>query len=226
MPPTITPKRKDPTARTSMMIAVVMHAIAFLIFFVWAAKTGRLDPLLKIMNVVQVAKDKPKEKKAEPKEETIKPDDLPKIASAPPAAAAAAPTAQANAPAAPPAVAPPAAAAPAFFFGDGAKEVVSSTNAPIDHYKSLVEFAIRSNWQRPEGMADEQFVAEAEVAVDPAGKIKTYSLTKPSGNAVWDKTVRQALAATQTLSRPPPKGFPEKFQVRFDVVPDAFAITP
>ena len=226
MPPTISPKRKDPTARSSMMIAVVMHTIAFLIFFIWAAKTGRLDPILKIMNVVQVAKEKPKEKKAEPKEESIKPDELPKIASAPPAAAAAPQANQANAPAAPPAVAPPAAAAPDMIFFDGAKEVVTSTNAPIDHYKSLVEFAIRSNWQRPEGLADEQFVAQAEVAIDPAGKLKTYTLTKRSGNAVWDKTVLQALAATQTLSRPPPKGFPAKIQVRFDVVPDAFAIAP
>ena len=38
------PRRVDPTAKSSLMIALIMHVIAFLVFFVWAAKTGRLDP--------------------------------------------------------------------------------------------------------------------------------------------------------------------------------------
>jgi outer membrane biosynthesis protein TonB len=220
---------RDSTARSSMMIAIVMHAIAFVVFFVWAAKTGRLDPILKVINVVPVAKEKPKEQpKPQPKpEETIKPEELPKIASAPPRAApVTAPNPSASTLTAPPAAAPPPAVLPDFVFSDGAKQVISSTNAPIDLYKSLVEFAIRSNWQRPEGTSDAQYIAEAQVSIDPAGRITHYQLSKGSGDKTWDKTVMQAMGLTKSISRPPPKGFPETFTVRFDVVPDTFAITP
>lgn len=217
-------KTKDPTARTSMMIAVVMHAIAFLVFFVWAAQTGKLDPLLKIMNVVPVAKEKqaPKPKP----EEIVKPSELPKINSTTPEPSAPAPAASQTANVAPPPAAPPPAAAADFVFSDGAKEVQTSTNAPIDYYKNVIEYTIRANWQRPEGMADEQFVAEVELQLDPTGKITHYQLTKGSGDKAWDKTVVQALAATKSINRPPPKGFPDKFVVRFDVVADAFAVSP
>ena len=223
----MTPVRKDPTARTSLMIAVILHVIAVFVFFVWAAKTGKLDPILKIIQVVPVAKEKPKEAAKPKPEETIKQAELPKINSAPPAQSA--PPASANpavASAAPPPVAPPAAGAADFDFSDGAKEVATSTNAPIDYYRNLIEFAVRANWQRLENVPDEQYQADAEVQIDGKGKIVRYQLLKGSGDEAWDKTVLRALAATREISRPPPKGFPGKFVIRFDVVPDAFAVAP
>ena len=51
---------------------------------------------------------------------------------------------------------------PAFEFHDGAKEVQSISD-PNVIYKGLVEHALRSRWNRPEDIADENFVAEVNV---------------------------------------------------------------
>jgi hypothetical protein len=40
---------------------------------------------------------------------------------------------------------------------------------------------------------------------------------KGSGDKRWDDSVKTVIAQTKVISRPPPKGFPEKFIVRFDV---------
>ena len=205
-----------------MIIAIVMHAIAFLVFFVWAAKTGRLDPILKVMNVVPVKEEKKKESaKEEKKEEMIKPAELPKINSAPvPVANTSPPTiAASTAPAAAPAVAPPLAVLPDFAFDDGAKVVESTTNAPLVYYKNLVEYTLRANWSRPAEAADDNYVAEAQVYVDSSGRILRYEWVKGSGDKRWDDSVRKALTLTKTINRAPPKGFPDRFLVRFDVVP-------
>jgi hypothetical protein len=215
-------KAKDPSARTSMMIAIIMHAIAFLVFFVWADKTGRLDPILKVMNVVPVREEKKKETaKEEKKEEMIKPSELPKINSTPAAAANSPPppTGASTAPAAPPAVAPPPAVLADFAFDDGAKVVETTTNATFVYYKNLIEYTLRANWNRPSDAADDTYVAEAQVYVDNAGRILRYEWVKGSGDKHWDDSVRKALAQTKAINRSPPKGFPDKFLVRFDVVP-------
>ena len=70
-------------------------------------------------------------------------------------------------------------------------------------------------------MADDDFVAEIEVAVDRAGKISDPQWKKGSGNSVWDDTVRQAIAATTSMTRPPPTNFPPRVTVRFDVQSEA-----
>ena len=38
-----------------------------------------------------------------------------------------------------------------------------------------------------------------------------------SGDKRWDDSVKEVVAQTRVISRPPPKGFPPKFLVRFDV---------
>ena len=211
-------KRKDPTA---LVIAAVLHGVAIVVLFVWAAKTGKLDPLLKAFDVVLAPKDKkPEPKKEEPKVEPIKQEELPKL-TPPPAAVAVAPPPSSGAapPAAAPAVAPPPAALPSFDFSDGAKVVESSTNAPVIYYKGQVEFALRSNWERPPNIEDDTFVAEINLHLDPNGRILKYDWKKTSGDKRWDDSVAKAIAVTKTMPRPPPKGFPEEFLVRFDVLP-------
>ena len=42
----------------------------------------------------------------------------------------------------------------------------------------------------------------------------------------WDHSVRQAVAQTKAVGRPPPKGFPEQVVVRFEVQVEADAFTP
>jgi hypothetical protein len=66
-------------------------------------------------------------------------------------------------------------------------------------------------------MADDQFVAEVELNLDATGKIKNYQWIQGSGNGKWDDSVKHALATTKAIDRTPPKGFPSKFTVKFDV---------
>jgi TonB family protein len=121
---------------------------------------------------------------------------------------------------------PPAAGAPALaapppmdvpgFFSDGAKEVVTVSDPKL-LYKGLVESALRAHWNRREDIADDAYVAEVELAIDPQGNVTGSAWVKGSGDARWDSSVKAAVAATKVISRPPPKGFPGKFRVRFDV---------
>jgi len=54
-----------------------------------------------------------------------------------------------------------------------------------------VEYTLRSTWKRPEGVADVNYVAEVEVALDPAGHITSSQWKKGSGDTAWDNSVRQ-----------------------------------
>jgi TonB family protein len=76
---------------------------------------------------------------------------------------------------------------------------------------------LRSNWNRPADVADDDFVAEVEVSVDRAGRISNPEWKKSSGDARWDDSVRAAIAATKGLDRPPPANFPAGVLVRFDI---------
>jgi TonB family protein len=125
-------------------------------------------------------------------------------AAAPPPAAAAA--------------APPPTIAAAFDFSDGAKAVQSDATAdPAKVYKGFLEFTIKQKWVRPDNIEDKGFVAEVELALDKSGQVIGNQWKRSSGHKQWDDSVRKALAQTKAVSRPPPKGFPEKFLVRFDV---------
>ncbi len=88
-------------------------------------------------------------------------------------------------------------------------------------YKGLVEYALRSKWNRPDDMADDDFVAEVDVAVDRTGHIATPEWKKGSGDKRWDDSVRQAIAATASINRPPPTNFPPRVTIRFDVQSEA-----
>ena len=50
-----------------------------------------------------------------------------------------------------------------------------------------------------------------------AGAISRTRWLNGSGEKRWDDSVKTVIAQTKVISRPPPKGFPEKFIVRFDV---------
>lgn len=211
---------RDSTARSSVVIAIVMHAIAFVVFFVWAAKTGKIEQVMRVIGVVPVQKEKPKEPKEEPKPKTeeAKLPEQPKPAAETPKNVAETSPAAANT--APPAMvaAPPPTAPADFFFSDGAKPVETVTNAVVVSYKNWLEYSIRCNWTKPPEAPDEEFVAEAEVTVDPSGNLVKYDWLKGSGNQAWDDSVRKALAATKGIKRSRPAGFPAKFVVRFDTV--------
>jgi TonB family protein len=161
----------------------------------------------------QKPKEAPKPPKEEPKVEQAKQIEQPK----PMAAPTQAPQVQA---AAPPPVDAPASVAPptldASFFGDGAKTVVEVSDPKLI-YKGTVERALRSNWDRPEDIKDDEFVAEVELSIDKNGKVTDSRWLKVSGESRWDKSVKAAVAATRAVGAPPPTGFPGKFVARFDV---------
>ena len=212
-------RKKRNSSKVNLAISFIFHGLLILVVFFFAAREGLVGKKLKQLAVTMVPKEKKpepaKEKPADPKPETAKADQAPKMAVPQPraeAAAAAPPRAIDTAPA----VAPAAASLPAFDFSDGAKEV-QTVSDPNGIYKALIEHTLRSRWNRPEDIADEAYVAEVELNVDAKGRVTDYHWLKGSGDKRWDDSVKAVVAQTKTISRPPPKGFPQQFPVRFDV---------
>ncbi len=216
-------RRKRNSSKVNLVFSLVFHSALVLGIFFLAAREGMLGEKLKEITVTMAPKEPKKipetakEKPAEPKAEPAKQVEAPKMAAAAP------PRVQSSAPPpsvqSSPSVAPAAATIPDMDFSDGAKEV-QVVSDPRVIYKTLVEHALRSHWTKPEDVDDSAFVAEVQVNVDAEGKVTGSRLVKASGNKEWDNSVKAAVAATRTISRPPPKGFPPVFVARFDVETD------
>lgn len=213
-------RRKDKrVSRLSVAISAVLHSAIIGVLVFLAAREGILGKELKKIAVTMVPKEKPVEKPKEkppepklveekPRTEDPKPLEAPRqVATAP----AAPPPAATGAPAA----APPPDAAPVFDF-EGGRPVETTSDAHV-LYKNFMEYTLRSHWDRPEGIADDAYVAEVEIALDRDGRVLGTQWEKGSGDAAWDNSVKKALATTPSIGRPPPKGFPDKVRVRFDV---------
>jgi colicin import membrane protein len=84
-------------------------------------------------------------------------------------------------------------------------------------FKGSIERTLRSNWDRPEDIKDDEYVAEVELSIDKDGRVTGSRWLRGSGDARWDKSVKNAVAATRTVGMAPPTGFPSKFTARFDV---------
>jgi TonB family protein len=213
-------RKKRNSSKVNLTISFIFHGLLILVVFFFAAREGLVGKKLKQLAVTMVPKEKKppepaKEKPADPKPETAKADQAPKMAVPQPkvdTAAAAPPPAGDTAPA----VAPPTAILAGMDFSDGAKEVQTISD-PNGLYKALIEHTLRSRWNRPEDIADEAYVAEVELNVDAKGRVTDYHWLKGSGDKRWDDSVKAVVAQTKTISRPPPKGFPQQFPVRFDV---------
>ena len=209
-------RKKSNSSKINLIISAIFHGTIIVVIFYFAAKEGMLGKKLKEITVTMVQKEKkpepPKEKPPEPKVEQPKAEQPKMAAPQPKVETAAAPPPSDSAPA----VAPSAVSLPSFEFSDGAKEVQSISD-PNGIYKSLVEYTLRSRWKRPEDPVYDDNVAEVELTVDKSGEILNSTWLKGSGEKKWDDSVKAVLAQTTTISRPPPKGFPEKFVVRFDV---------
>src|SRR5258706_3473303 len=160
-------RRKKNSSKVNLTVSLVFHAALIVAIVFFAAREGILGKKLKEITVTMIPKEKKpepvKEKPPEPKPEVPRPVETVKIPAAPPPrvqVATAPPPVEASAAAAPAAV-----NLPAFEFNDGAREV-QSTSDPNALYKGMVERALRARWDRPEDMADDQFVAEVELAID------------------------------------------------------------
>jgi TonB family protein len=209
-------RRKRESSKVNLVLSFIFHSLLVIAVFYFAARQGLVGEKMKSLVATleqQKPKEAPKPPKEEPKVEQAKQIEQPK-----PMAPATAPQVQAAA-APPPTEAPSAVAPPtldASFFGDGAKTVVEVSDPKLI-YKGTIERALRSNWDRPEDVKDDEFVAEVELSIDKDGKVTNSHWVKGSGDSRWDKSVKAAVTATKAVGVAPPAGFPGKFTARFDV---------
>ena len=210
MIPNTQPRKVKNSSKVNLLISFIFHAVLVLALLYFAAREGLLGKKLEKISV-QMVKEKPPEKPKEPpkieppKIETPK-IEPPKIVETRPAAP---PTV------APPTVAPPVAELPSFDFSGG-KEVVSSSD-PVQNYKGYMEYVLRSKWDKPDDMADDNYVVEMSMSVGKDGQLGAPVVQKSSGNEKWDDSVRQVFNAVKSFDRPPPTNFPPVVTIRFDV---------
>jgi outer membrane biosynthesis protein TonB len=206
-----------------LLISLAFHGAIVLAIAFFAAREGFLGKQLKKITI-EMVKQTPPEKPKEPEKPKPEPPKLepPKIVEAPKVETARTEPPKEAVPAPPPAtgsgtapVAPAPAELPSFEFGGG--KAVQTSSDPVLLYNAAVESALRSKWRRPANIADDNLVAEVEVAVDHDGRISDPVWKKGSGEARWDESVRQAISATRSVDRPPPANFPARVLVRFDV---------
>ena len=214
MLPQTQPRKKRNSSRVNLLISFTFHALIVLVALYFAARGGLLGKQIQKISV-EMIKEKPPEKPKAPEKPKVEPPKVepPKVVAAPkvepPKEPAPPPTA------APPTVAPPAAELPSFAF-EGGKAVETSSD-PVQLYKGQVEYALRSKWDRPDNLKDNDYVAEVQLSVRRDGELSNPVWEKGSGNRIWDDSVRRALAAVTRMDRPPPTNFPPHIVVRFDV---------
>ena len=213
MTPSSQPPEDNSSSKVNLLISFIFHATLVLIVIYFAARQGFLGNQIQKITV-QLIKEKPPQPPNPPPKPPVeipKPEP-PKVASVPKpveAPKAAAPTV------APPTVAPPPAELPNFDF-DGGRSVISSSD-PVELYRSAIELAFRSKWNRPENMNDDDYAVEVQVSVQSDGQISNVQWEKGSGNSIWDESVRQAIASVKSMDALPPTNFPSYVNIRFDV---------
>jgi len=210
-------RKKTNSSKVNLIISAVFHSILIACIFYFAAKEGLLGKKLKQLTVTmekvkkpEPPKEKPEQPKLEPPRQEAKasvpqPKALP--VTAPPPAASSGEAAAAPAPA----------VLPSFAFDEGAREVQSVSSDPNEQYKALVEHTLRGYWNRPEDIADGNFVALVELTIDKSGYVEDTRWVSGSGNTRWDNSVKDAVSQVKSIRKGPPTGFPKKFTVRFDV---------
>jgi hypothetical protein len=212
MTPQSQPRKKKNSSKVNLTISFVVHALLVAVLVYFAAREGYLGKKLQKISV-QMVKEKPPEKpKTPPKVEPPKVEP-PKVVEPPKAAeppkTAAPPTV------APPVVAPPAAELPSFEFAGG--KAVNSESDPVQLYKGYLEYALRTKWNRPDNLPDDNYAAEVQVHVDPQGNLSQLLWQKGSGDAQWDDSVKQVFKEVKVIDRSPPTNFPPQVTIRFDV---------
>jgi TonB family protein len=209
MIPQSQPKKPNNSSKENLIISAVVHGILVAVLFYFAAKEGLLGKKVQKMTVEMVKKEKP----PEPPKPKVEPPKIepPKVE---PPKTEAPKTETVKAPVAVPVIAPPA-ELPAMegFYG---KEV-DSENDPVQLYKGYMEYTLRSKWDRPDNLDDDQYVAEVAVNVDKQGNLTASQWLKGSGNAKWDQTVKDVFATVSNIGKPPPTNFPPTVTIRFDV---------
>jgi outer membrane biosynthesis protein TonB len=205
-------RKKKNSSKVNLTISFVFHAVLVGGLLYFAAHEGLLGK--KIQKIaVEMVKEKPPEKPKEAEKPKVEPPkvETPKLDT---------PKAQESKPEPPPMAAPPVVApanteVPTFEF-DGGK-AVNTESDPVQLYKGYLEYELRSKWDRPENMEDDNYVVEVLVNVDKSGNLSSPVWQKSSGNAKWDQTVRDVFKTVHQIDRSPPTNFPPQVTIRFDV---------
>jgi outer membrane biosynthesis protein TonB len=197
------------SSKSNLVISFIFHAVLVIVILYFAAREGLLGKKMETLSVNLVKeKPKPPEKPPEPPK-VVEPPKIvepPKVAETPKSAPP-----PDNAP---PPVAPPPAELPGMIF-DGGRDVESAD--PVHVYKAYMERTLKSKWDKPEDMDDDNYVVEMGVTVDKDGQIGTPVMQKSSGNEKWDATVQQVFNVVKKFDLPPPTNFPPAVTIRFDV---------
>jgi len=208
MNPQSQPRKKRNSSKVNLMISLVFHAVLVVVVLYFAARSGLLGEKIKKITVT-MEKEKPPVKTPEPS----KPPEPPKIVEVPKVATP--PKVEAPRVEAPPVVAPPAAELAAFDFAGG-RTVIDSKD-PVEIYRNYMEITLQGKWNRPEDMADDNFIVEVAVTVDKQGRMSPPVWQKGSGDAKWDDSVKQVFNVMKSFTKPPPTNFPASVVIRFDV---------
>ncbi len=70
-------------------------------------------------------------------------------------------------------------------------------------YFDVVLERVRSNWELPKWLQDQNLSAKVLVFVDARGNLKSFKITKPSGNEQFDSEVKRTLQASSPFPIPP-----------------------
>jgi len=221
MMPQSQPRKPRSSSRVDLIISVVFHTVILASLVYFAAREGLLGKQLRKITI-EMVKEKPPEKPKEPEKPKVEPPKIepPKVEAAKVEAPKEVPQSSAPPAAAAPVVAPDNSDVPNIVFDDGAHAIQTSSD-PVQIYKSFVEHSLRSNWHRPPDISDQYHVGLVEVSIGSDGEIGNPEWKKGSGDSRWDDSVNQAIAATPTVDRAPPKNFPARVLVRFDVQEEA-----
>jgi len=210
MQPQTQPRKPRNSSKVNLAISVTFHVVLVVALFYLAAREGFLGKQLQKISV-EMVKEKPPEKPKEPEKPKVEPPkvETPKVETPKMVETAPQPTTVAAV------TAPPSADLPSFEF-EGGKAVETSSDA-VQVYKGYLEYAFRSKWNRPDNLADDNYVTEVDIAVSRAGDISDPIWRKNSGDPKWDESVRKVFAVVSRLDHPPPTNFPPRVTIRFDV---------
>jgi len=213
MIPQSQPKRPKNSSKANLIISAIFHALLLGVMFYFAARSGILGKKVQKIAVEMVKEKKPEPEKPKPEPPKVEPPKIETPKNEPPKYVEPKVVSQPNT--APPAVAPPATDVPAFEFEGG--KAVNSESDPVQLYKGYMEYALRSKWNRPDNLPDDNYVAEVAVNVDKQGNIQQTQWLKGSGDAQWDASVKNVFKLVSQIDRRPPTNFPPNVTIRFDV---------
>jgi len=207
MIPQSQPRKVKNSSKVNLVISAVVHGALVIVLFYFAAREGFLGKKIQKISV-EMVKEKPLEKPKEPEKPKVEPPKMepPKVEP---------PKVEETKVAAPPVVAPPPADVPSFEFEGG--KAVNSESDPVQLYKGYIEYTLRSKWNRPENLPDDNYVVEVGVTVDKQGGISHPVWQKGSGDAKWDDSVKEVFKVVPQIDRHPPTNFPPVVTIRFDV---------